>query len=84
LSGIAMMSLTSGYPFRFFNNNIINVQGAFYFPNQALVMNNNLNSALCTQLVALTVEIANNGTMASTCPGSGIKGISGGTVALVE
>lgn len=83
-SGLAIMSVVSTYPFVFGNNNNINIQGAFYIPNQQLVMNNNLNSNLCTQLVARTVELANNGTMKSSCPGSGIKGIGGGTIKLVE
>jgi Flp pilus assembly protein TadG len=86
LSGIAFMSTTATNPstFTFGNNNIISVQGAFYFPNSTLVMNNNLDSSRCTQLVALRVTLSNNATMRASCPGSGIRGLGGGTIALVE
>ena len=83
-AGIAVMSTASGYDFEFGNGNQINVSGAFYIPTQKLTMSNNLNSNLCTQLVAQTMSLKNNGTMKSNCPGSGIKGVGGGAVLLVE
>lgn len=86
LSGIAFMSTTAPNPstFTFGNSNSISVQGAFYFPNSTLVMNNNLDSTRCTQLVAFRVELSNNATMRANCPGSGIRDFAGGTIALVE
>lgn len=85
-SGIAFMNTTAPTPssFTFGNNNIVSVQGAFYFPNSTLNMNNNLDVNRCTQLVALNVSLSNNATMKSSCPGSGIEGINGGSIALVE
>lgn len=86
LSGIAFMSTAATNPstFTFGNSNIISVQGAFYFPNSTLNMNNNLDSSRCTQLVALRVSLSNNATMKASCPGSGIRDFGGGTIALVE
>ena len=86
LSGIAFMSNTAANPstFEFGNNNILSVQGAFYFPNSTLIMNNNLDSSRCTQLVAFRIELSNNATMKANCPGAGIKDFGGTSIALVE
>lgn len=82
--GIAMMSVAGTYPVTFENNTNAQIQGALYFPNQPLVMKNNLDNTRCTQLVALTIELLQNATTQNNCPGSGIRGIDGGKIALVE
>ena len=87
-SGVAFMSTrgdrTTGSKFSFGNGNTIAVQGAFYFPNAVLEMNNNLTATKCTQLVAWRVLLENNGAMKANCPGSGIQDFGSGTIALVE
>ncbi len=83
-AGIAMMSLAGSYPVTFENNTTAEIQGALYFPNQELRMRNNLDSTRCTQLVALTIQLFQNATTENNCPGSGIRGIDAGKIALVE
>jgi hypothetical protein len=85
-SGIAFMSTTSvaGSEFQFGINNNIRIQGALYFPRSTLDMNNNLDATRCTQMVAWNVELSNNATTKAICPGSGIKGVGGGKIVLVE
>ncbi len=85
-SGIAFMNTTSvtGSLYQFGNNNNISIQGALYFPKSTLDMSNNLDATRCTQMVALNVELSNNATVKANCPGSGIKGIGGGKIVLVE
>ncbi|MBO9696307.1 MAG: hypothetical protein J7499_08905 [Sphingopyxis sp.] len=84
-AGIAMMGRNLGTNILAWNNAIFNVQGAFYFPNQELSIKNNsvFNSTQCTQLVGLVVSINNNANMNDECPGSGIRDIGNGKVALL-
>ena len=83
--GIAIMQ-KSGAPsaFTFRNNHVFNIQGALYFPTQGVTFRNNFNSNVCTQVVALTVVLAENATMKAVCPGSGIRDVGGSTIALIE
>ncbi|MCZ8368380.1 MAG: pilus assembly protein TadG-related protein [Porphyrobacter sp.] len=85
-SGIALLNTTSvnGSLYKFGINNTVSIQGALYFPNSTLDMNNNLDANRCTQMVALNVELSNNATTKADCPGSGIKGVGGGKIVLVE
>lgn len=84
-AGVAMMGI-SNLPANptFANNTIMHIQGALYFPKQNLTLQNNLDAAYCTQLVALTVSLNNNATMNHHCPGSGIKGGGKSSIALME
>lgn len=83
-AGIAIMGRNLGTNILAWNNGTFNIQGALYFPNQELSIKNNFNAALCTQLVALRVSINNNAAMYDECPGSGIRDVGGGEVALLE
>lgn len=82
-SGIAIMGRNMGTNILAWNNGTFNIQGALYFPNQELSIKNNFNAALCTQLVAFRVSINNNADMYDQCPGSGIRDIGSGKVALL-
>jgi hypothetical protein len=82
-AGIAMMGRNMGTNILAWNNGTFNIQGALYFPNQELSIKNNFNAAKCTQLVALRVSINNNADMYDECPGSGIRDIGNGKVALL-
>ncbi len=83
-AGVAMMSIAGTYTVTFENNTAAKIQGALYFPNQELRMRNNLDSTLCTQLVALTIQLFQNATTENNCPGFGLRGIDAGKIALVE
>lgn len=65
-----------------------NVEGAIYFPNQPLLTESgpNKTSSACTTLVARSIDIRGNGSIATDCSGKG-SGSSGGKdskVRLVE
>lgn len=85
-AGVALMGRNLGTNILAWNNAIFNVQGAMYFPNQELSIKNNsiFNSAQCTQLVANIVSINNNANMNDECPGSGIRDVGNGKVALLQ
>lgn len=83
-AGIAMAGRNLTTNFVSWNNALFDIQGAVYFPNQTLEIKNNFNSSKCTQIVANIVQIKNNASMASTCPGSGIRSPGGSTIALLE
>lgn len=84
-AGIAIMGRdVGGTSTMAWNNGEFHIQGALYFPNDSLSIKNNFDSNLCTQIVALTVTITNNADMFDECPGSGIRDVGDGEVALLE
>jgi hypothetical protein len=88
LSGIAFMSEHDS-PFleqKLSNNVHLAVNGAFYFPNQKLTIENNTNTpGGCTQFVAKNLLFKNNADLDNQCAGTGVKPIVvGGPVKLVE
>ncbi len=82
-AGIAMMGRNLGTDVPEANNGVYNIKGALYFPNQTLNVKNNFNGALCTQLVAFRIAVKNNANMYDQCPGSGIREVGTGKVALL-
>ncbi len=71
----------------FSNNTVLNINGAIYFPNQTVQMDNNTNSSAngCSQLIALKLSFQNNADLPSNCTNSGITPIGGSpSVVLVE
>lgn len=89
-AGIAMASIrtaTSSVTQSFSNNAIMNLTGAFYFPNQILLFDNNstINTPTCGQMVARMVSIQNNANLKTTCAGTGVSQVTaGGPSKLVE
>lgn len=69
----------------FQNNAIMNVTGAFYFPSQKITFKNNgiVQSAVCTQVIAQLIEVANNLQLNNNCFGTGITAL-GVEAAMVE
>ncbi len=77
-AGIAMHFSSSVFRTQpFANNNIINVQGVFYSPNQKVLFRNNnvFNPAKCAKIIAWNVHIENNTNMGSNCAGTGVNSI---------
>lgn len=90
LAGIAFMSEANS-PFidqRLRNNVHLNVTGAFYFPNQRLVVENHTNTpGGCTQFIAMQLKFTNNADLDNQCEDTGVKPIGANTqvaVRLVE
>src|SRR5581483_4688637 len=55
-----------------------NITGAIYFPNQNVTFNGGTSTggaAMCTQLVALTINFNGNSTFNNNCAGTGARGI---------
>ncbi len=89
LAGIAFFGLRDADPSvlqKFDNNVYLNVQGAFYFPNQILEVDNNgtTNPQGCTQLIARQLRFMNNVEMKNNaCDNTGVQALSP-PAALVE
>ena len=62
---------------KFSNNAILNIEGAIYFPNQILEIDNNgtTHSNGCTHAVARKIQFMNNATLSNNCEGTGVKPI---------
>ncbi len=70
---------------KFSNNAILNIQGAIYFPNQILEIDNNgsTNPNGCTQAIAREIQMMNNARLSNNCDATGVKPI-GPPAQLVE
>ncbi len=87
-AGLALMSRSdaqSGIVQKFSNNAVLNIQGAIYFPNQELEIDNNgaTNPNDCTHLIARKITLMNNAKVGNNCTGTGVKPI-GPPAQLVE
>lgn len=62
---------------KFSNNAILNIEGAIYFPNQVLEIDNNgtTHANGCTHAVARKIQFMNNATLSNNCEGTGVKPI---------
>jgi hypothetical protein len=80
-AGVALTSrrdATSTILQKFSNNAVLNMEGAIYFPNQLLEVDNNgtTNPNGCAHFVARQITLMNNVTVANTCTGTGVRPIS--------
>jgi hypothetical protein len=62
---------------KFSNNAILNIEGAIYFPNQILEIDNNgtTHPNGCTHAVARKIQFMNNVALGNNCDGTGVKPI---------
>jgi hypothetical protein len=62
---------------KFSNNAILNIEGAIYFPNQILEIDNNgtTHANGCTHAVARKIQFMNNAALSNNCEGTGVKPI---------
>lgn len=89
MAGLAFMGDRTGASTvqQVFNNNtILNIQGAIYFPNQIVEMDNNATTNVngCSQVIGRKVIFQNNVNLPSNCSGTGVKPIGAATISLVE
>jgi hypothetical protein len=85
-AGLALVGLRdNGNSVTLNNNAAINIQGAMYFPNQAInVQNNGATGGTCGQIVAGTLNLANNVTLNNNCAGTGVTSMYTSLSQLVE
>jgi hypothetical protein len=79
-AGLAFFGLrnaTSSVLQKFSNNAILNIEGAIYFPNQILEIDNNgtTHSNGCTHAIARTMQFMNNAMLSNNCEGTGVKAL---------
>jgi Flp pilus assembly protein TadG len=55
----------------------INIQGAIYFPHQAIHFDSGsqFNSSYCTQIIGMQIHIENNANVSASCDGTGVASI---------
>ncbi len=73
--GIAIMDLNTTMVTHTIANNVtMTIKGALYFPHHKIVFSNNsdVTNTGCTQIIADTVELANNVNVNSNCIGVGV------------
>ena len=63
---------------KFSNAVTMNIQGAIYFPNQILEIDNDGSASPsgCTHVIARTIPILNNAKLSNNCLGTGVRPIS--------
>jgi Flp pilus assembly protein TadG len=73
---------------RLYNNSVLNLTGAIYFPNQIINLENNTSTdpnSGCSQVIGRRVIISNNVTLQPNCTSAGTTAMNmGATAALVE
>lgn len=86
-AGLAIAGRQPTVTERFSNNTLLNLTGAIYFPNATVQFDNNATivAATCGQVIAGVVRLSNNGSINSSCLGTGVLPVTGsGVPRLVE
>lgn len=88
LSFFGGRTATSTVTQKFSNNAVLNIQGAIYFPNQILEIDNNGSTnpnGGCTHVIGRKIVLMNNARLSNNCEDTGVRTIGGSSSAqLVE